>query len=90
VNDNLPYRLIDSSGGRRPSFWTGLSTDYFRCKRWTTLVANEEQSTEECWLKPNSITLSGSKLVRSWAQTGSKLVGDQLRASFEPASNQLA
>jgi len=30
-------------------------------------------------LKPNSITLSGSKLV-----------GDQLRTSFEPASNQIA
>jgi len=37
-------------------------------------------------LKPDSITLAGSKLVRSWSQTSSKLVGDQLRASFEPAS----
>jgi len=37
-------------------------------------------------LKPNSITLAGSKLVRSWSQTGSKLVGDQLRTSFEPSS----
>ena len=37
-------------------------------------------------LKPNSITLAGSKLVRSWSQTGLKLVGDQLRTSFEPAS----
>jgi len=37
-------------------------------------------------LKPNSITLAGSKPVRSWSQTGSKLVGDQLRTSFEPAS----
>jgi len=25
-------------------------------------------------------------LVRSWSQTGSKLVGDQLRTSFEPDS----
>jgi len=40
-------------------------------------------------LKPNSVTLAGSKLVRSWSQTGSKLVGDQLRTSFELASNQL-
>ena len=39
-----------------------------------------------CRLKPNSITLSGSKLVRSWSQTGSKLVSGQLRTSFEPAS----
>jgi len=30
---------------------------------------------------PNFIMLSGSKLVRSWSQTGSKLVGDQLRTS---------
>jgi len=37
-------------------------------------------------LKPNSITLAASKLVRSWSQTGSKLVGDQLRTSIEPAS----
>jgi len=37
-------------------------------------------------LKLNSITLAGSKLVRSWSQTGSKLVGDQLRNSFKPAS----
>ena len=36
--------------------------------------------------KPNSITLSGSKLVQSWSQTGSKLIGDQLRTSFEPDS----
>ena len=47
-------------------------------------------------LKPNSITLADSQLVRSWSQTGStpnsitlsdsKLVGDELRTSFEPAS----
>jgi len=42
-------------------------------------------------LKPNSITLAGSELVRSWSQAGSKLVAnqlacDQLRSSFEPAS----
>jgi len=37
-------------------------------------------------LKPNSITLSSSKVVRSWSQTDSKLVGDQLRTSFEPDS----
>jgi len=36
-------------------------------------------------LKPNSITLAGSKLVRRWSQTGSKLV----RSWFEPALNQL-
>jgi len=39
--------------------------------------------------RPNSITLAGSKLVRSWFETGSKLVEpvcDQLRTSFEPAS----
>jgi len=40
-------------------------------------------------LKPNSITLAGSKLVRRWSQTDSKLVGDQIRTSFEPASNQV-
>jgi len=35
-------------------------------------------------LKPNSIMLAGSKLVRSWSQTGSKLV--VLRAqSFAPS-----
>jgi len=49
-----------------------------------------------CFLKPNSITLADSKLVRSCSQTGSKpnsitlsgskLVGDQLRTSFEPDS----
>jgi len=27
-------------------------------------------------LKPNSITLAASKLVRSWSQTGLKLVAD--------------
>jgi len=49
-------------------------------------------------LKPNSITLAGSKLVRSRFEAGSKLVTDsvmefgfepvcdQLRTSFEPAS----
>jgi len=47
-------------------------------------------------LKPNSIMLAGSKPVRSWSQTGSKpksntlsgskLVGDRLRTSFEPDS----
>jgi len=37
-------------------------------------------------LKPNSITLAASKLVRSWSQTGLKLVADQLRTSFEPDS----
>jgi len=31
-------------------------------------------------LKPNSITLAGSKLVRSWSQTGSKLSGSKLVA----------
>ena len=41
-------------------------------------------------LKPNNITLAGSKLVRSRSQTSSKLVGNQLRTSFEPASKQLA
>jgi len=40
-------------------------------------------------LKPNSITLAGSKLVRSWSQTGSKLVSDQLRTCFEPVCDQL-
>jgi len=30
--------------------------------------------------------IAGSKLVRSWSQTGSKLVGDQLRTCFEPDS----
>jgi len=45
-----------------------------------------------CKLKPNSITLAGLKLVRSWSQTGSKpnsitLSGsNQLRISSEPAS----
>jgi len=42
------------------------------------------------WLRPNSITLSGSKLVRSWSHTDSKLVGDQLRTCLRPASNQIA
>ena len=46
-------------------------------------------------LKPNSITLAGSELVRSWFKAGSKpncitLSGsNQLRTSFEPAPNQL-
>jgi len=46
-------------------------------------------------LKPNSITLAGSKLVRSWSQTGSKpnsitLSGSELVQSwFEAASEQL-
>jgi len=35
-------------------------------------------------LKPNSITLAGSKLVRSWSQTGSKLVV-LLAQSFAPS-----
>jgi len=37
-------------------------------------------------LKPNSITLAGSKPVRSWSPTSFELVCDQLRTSFEPAS----
>jgi len=47
-------------------------------------------------LKPNSITLAGSKLVRSWSPTsfepdsvmefGFEPVCDQLRTSFEPVS----
>ena len=38
-------------------------------------------------LRPNSITLSGSKLVRSWSHTSSKLVADLLaRASSLLAS----
>jgi len=37
-------------------------------------------------LKPHSITLSSLKLIRSWWQTGSKLVADQLRTSFETDS----
>jgi len=41
-------------------------------------------------LKPNSIMLAGSKLVRRWSQTGSKLVGDQLWTCLRPASNQLS
>jgi len=35
-------------------------------------------------LKPNSITLAGSKLVRSWSQTGLKLVADLQRAEIWP------
>jgi len=41
------------------------------------------------WLKPNSITLAGSKLVRSWSQAGSKLVGDQLRTSYHHTTTVL-
>ena len=43
-------------------------------------------------LKPNSITLVGSELVRSWFEPDSVMefgfepVCDQLRTSFEPAS----
>ena len=44
------------------------------------------QQREHEMLKPNSITLSGLKLVRSWSQTGSTLVADQLRTSFETDS----
>jgi len=50
-------------------------------------------------VKPNSITLAGSKLARSWSQTGSKpnsiiLSGSKLvrslsATSFEPVCNQL-
>jgi len=36
-------------------------------KRITSLVVADTTR-----LKPNSITLAGSKLVRSWSQTGSK------------------
>jgi len=38
------------------------------------------------WKKPNSITLAGSKLVRSWSSTSFEAVCDQLRTSLEPAS----
>jgi len=44
-------------------------------------------------LRPNSITLSASKLIRSWSQTGSnqfrtclRLASNLLRTSFEPDS----
>ena len=50
----------------------GGDTDLLLPRAWTEL-------------KPNSITLAYSKLVRSWSQTGSKLVADQLRTSFESA-----
>jgi len=36
------------------------------------------------FIKPNSITLAGSKLVRSWFEAG------RLRTCLRPASNQLA
>jgi len=35
-------------------------------------------------LRPNSITLSGRKHVRSWSQTGSKLAADLQRAGIWP------
>jgi len=35
-------------------------------------------------LKPNCITLAGSKLVRSWFEAGSKLVADLQRAEIWP------
>ena len=38
------------------------------------------------WKKPHSITLAGSKLVRSWSSTSFEAVCDQLRTSLEPAS----
>jgi len=38
------------------------------------------------YVKPNSITLSGSKLVRSWSQTDLKLIRDQLRTCLRPDS----
>jgi len=46
-------------------------------------------------LKPNSITLAGSELARSWFEAGSKpnsitlSVSNQLRTSFEPDPNRL-
>jgi len=56
-------------------------------------AANVVSHTSLCkLLNPNSITLSGSKLVRSWFEPDSVMefgfepVCDQLRTRFEPAS----
>jgi len=44
-----------------------------------------------CWLelKPNSITLSGSKLVADRFEAGRGPVGDELRTCFEPVYDQV-
>jgi len=67
---------------------TGSHAGIFICDNYSL---NKERKTIQCnlfgnaQLKPNSIMLSGSKLVRSWWQTSSELKFD-LSSSFLAAN----
>ena len=61
--------------------------------KWNKMTFYEKKTVVVCaLLKPNSISLVGSELVRSWFEPDSVMefdfepVCDQLRTSFEPAS----
>jgi len=51
---------------------------------------NELYATLTTRLKPNSITLAGSKLVLSWFETGRRPDSNLSATSFGPSSNQTA
>ena len=63
---------------------------------WNKMTFYEKKTVVVCaLLKPNSITLVGSELVRSWFEPDSVMefdfeVSNLSATSFEPASSQLA
>jgi len=90
---SAPYARSAETGKDSKKAWKDWNGDDWNWAGMYPSLAEElllaEQFHDIIRLKPNSITLAGSTLVRSWSQTASKLVGDQLRTSSEPASNQL-
>ena len=52
--------------------WRDKRLDGSRGEARSLILKDAKSVYAVCVLKPNSITLAGSKLVRSWSQTGSK------------------
>ena len=88
ISSNVIHSFVSKNHG----FVTALETVRTSLMN-KTAVSNT--SAYFALLKPNSITLAGSELVRSWFEAGSKLVrtiqrnGIWLRTCLRTASNQL-
>jgi len=85
---------ISSRASLRPASELDSVMEFgFYWPMWLFMLTDKK--TKSGLLKPNSITLVGSELVRSWFEAGSKpnfitlSESNQLRSSSEPAPNRL-